>query len=50
MLGSGTDLIVDPMTYHNIEKHMKKGKGVVIKMGSNEIEINKIQGTGLFAG
>jgi hypothetical protein len=38
------------MTYHNIEKHMKKGKGRVIKMGSNEIEMNKIQGTGLFAG
>ena len=29
---------------------MDKGKGVVIKMGSNEIEINKMEGTGLFAG
>jgi hypothetical protein len=50
MLGSGVDMIIDPMIYHNIEKHMKKGKGIVIKMGSNEIEMNKIQGTGLFAG
>ena len=38
------------MTYHNIEKHMKKGKGIVIKLGSNEIEMNKMEGTGLFAG
>jgi hypothetical protein len=29
---------------------MKKGKGIVIKLGSNEIEMNKIQGTGLFSG
>jgi hypothetical protein len=26
VLGSGTDLIIDPLTYHNIEKHMKKRK------------------------
>jgi SepF-like predicted cell division protein (DUF552 family) len=50
MLGSGTDLIIDPMTYHNMSKKMDKGKGVVIKMGSNEIEMNKMEGTGLFAG
>jgi hypothetical protein len=50
MLGSGTDLIIDPMTYHNMAKKMDKGKGVVIKMGSNEIKLNKIQGTGLFSG
>jgi hypothetical protein len=43
-------MIIDPMTYHNIEKHMKKGKGIVIKLGSNEIEMNKMEGTGLFAG
>ena len=29
---------------------MDKGKGVVIKMGSNEIQLNKMEGTGLFAG
>jgi len=50
MVGSGVDLIIDPTTYHNIEKHMKKGKGTVIKMGSNDIEQNKMEGTGLFAG
>jgi hypothetical protein len=50
MLGSGVEMIIDPMTYHNIEKHMKKGKGKVIKMGSNEIKMNKMEGTGLFAG
>jgi hypothetical protein len=38
------------MTYHNISKKMDKGKGIVIKMGSNEIEMNKMEGTGLFAG
>ena len=37
MLGSGVEMIIDPMTYRNIEKHMKKGKGIVIKLGSNEI-------------
>ena len=31
MLGSGVDLIIDPMTYHNMAKKMDKGKGVVIK-------------------
>jgi uncharacterized membrane protein len=50
MLGSGVEMIIDPMTYHNIEKHMKKGKGIVIKLGSNEIEMNKMEGTGLFSG
>ena len=38
------------MTYHNMSKKMDKGKGVVIKMGSNEIEMNKMEGTGLIAG
>ena len=50
MLGSGVEMIIDPTTYHNIEKHMKKGKGIVIKLGSNEIEMNKMEGTGLFSG
>ena len=50
MFGSGVDLIIDPMTYHNMAKKLDKGKGVVIKMGSNEIEMNKMEGTGLFAG
>jgi hypothetical protein len=43
-------MIIDPMTYHNISKKMDRGKGVVIKLGSNEIEMNKMEGTGLFAG
>ena len=50
MLGSGVEMIIDPMTYHNISKKMERGKGVVIKLGSNEIEMNKMEGTGLFAG
>ena len=50
MLGSGVEMIIDPMTYHNMMKKLDKSKGVVIKMGSNEIEMNKIQGTGLFSG
>jgi len=50
MFGSGTDLIIDPMTYHNMAKKLDKGKGAVITMGSNEIEMNKMEGTGLFAG
>jgi type I site-specific restriction-modification system R (restriction) subunit len=50
MLGSGVDLIIDPMTYHNMMKKLDKSKGVVIKMGSNEIQLNKMEGTGLFAG
>jgi hypothetical protein len=50
MLGSGVEMIIDPMTYHNMMKKLDKSKGVVIKMGSNEIELNKMEGTGLFAG
>jgi hypothetical protein len=50
MLGSGVEMIIDPMTYHNMMKKLDKSKGVVIKMGSNEIEMNKMEGTGLFAG
>jgi hypothetical protein len=50
MLGSGVDLIIDPMTYHNMAKKLDKGKGAIINMGSAEIEQNKMEGTGLFAG
>jgi len=50
MFGSGAEMILDPMTYNNMMKKLNKGKGVVIKMGSNEIEQNKMEGTGLFAG
>jgi hypothetical protein len=37
------------MLYHNMMKKLDKSKGVVIKMGSNEIEMNKIEETGLFS-
>jgi hypothetical protein len=50
MLGSGVEMIIDPMTYHNISKKMDEGKGIVIKLGSKEIKMNKMEGTGLFAG
>jgi hypothetical protein len=50
MLCSGVEMIKDPMTYHNMMKKLDKSKGVVIKLGSFEIELNKIQGIGLFAG
>ena len=50
MLGSGVEMIIDPMTYHNISKKMDKGKGVIIKMGSNETQMNKMEGTGFLAG
>ena len=50
VVGRGVDLIIDPMTYHNMAKKLDKGLGVIIKMGSNEIEMNKMEGTGLFAG
>jgi hypothetical protein len=50
MLGSGTDIIIDPMTHNNMMKKLDKAKGVVIKMGSNEIQLNKMEGTGLFSG
>jgi hypothetical protein len=50
MLGSGTDIIVYPMTNNIMIKKLDKAKGVIIKMGSNEIQMNKMEGTGLFAG
>jgi len=50
MFGSGVDLIVDPMTYHNMAKKLDKNKGVIIKLGMSEIDMNKMEGTGLFAG
>lgn len=50
MVGMGVDLIIDPMTYHNMMKKLDKGKGAIINMGSAEIEKNKVEGTGLFSG
>jgi hypothetical protein len=48
MVGSGVDLIVDPMTYNNMMKKLDRAKGVIIKMGMDEIEMNRMEGTGLF--
>jgi hypothetical protein len=48
VVGRGVELIIDPMTYKNMARKLEKGKGVIMKMGSNEIEMNKMEGTGLF--
>lgn len=50
MVGSGMDLIVDPLNFNNMAKKLDKGKGVILKLGSNEIDMNKMEGSGLFAG
>ena len=50
MFGSGVDMIVDPMNYHNLMKKLERGKGAVMSMGNDELDENEIQGTGLFAG
>ena len=50
MVGSGVDIIIDPMTFHNLSKKLNKGKGAVFKMGPAEINMNKMEGSGLFAG
>jgi len=38
------------MTYNNMIKKLERGKGAVISMSGGEIEQNKMEGTGLFAG
>ena len=50
MFGGGVDMIIDPMTFNNLMKKLEKGKGAVISMSGAEIEQNKMEGTGLFAG
>ena len=50
MFGSGVDMIIDPMTYNNMVKKLERGKGAVISMSGGEIEQNRMEGTGLFAG
>jgi len=50
MFGKGVDMIIDPMTYNNMIKKLERGKGAVISMSGGEIEENKMEGTGLFAG
>jgi len=50
MVGSGVDIIIDPKTFHNLSKKLNNGKGAVFKMGPAEINMNKMEGSGLFAG
>ena len=50
MFGKGVDMIIDPMTYNNMIKKLERGKGAVNSMSGGEIEENKMEGTGLFAG
>ena len=50
MFGKGVEMIIDPMTYNNMVKKLERGKGAVISMSGGEIEQNKMEGTGLFAG
>ena len=50
MFGGGVDMIIDPMTYNNMMKKLERGKGAIISMSGAEIEQNKMEGTGLFAG
>jgi hypothetical protein len=48
MIGSGVDMILDTMTLNNMFKKIDKGKGVVVGLSKQEIDSNKISGTGLF--
>lgn len=48
MVGSGTDVIIDPMTYNNLMKHMKKNKGMMVALDADTIEMNKMEGSGIF--
>jgi len=50
MFGKGVDMIIDPMTFNNMMKKLERGKGAVISMSEGDIEQNKMEGTGLFAG
>jgi hypothetical protein len=50
MFGKGVEMIIDPMTFNNMMKKLERGKGAVISMSGGEIEQNKMEGTGLFAG
>ena len=50
MFGGGVDMIIDPMTYNNMMKKLERGKGAIISMSGADIENNRVEGTGLFAG
>jgi hypothetical protein len=48
MIGSGVDMILDTMAMNNMFKKLDKGKGIVMGLSKQEIDENKIEGTGLF--
>ena len=48
MIGSGVDIIMDTMTINNMFKKLDKGKDIVMGLSKQEIDSNKISGTGLF--
>jgi len=50
MFGSGVDMIIDTMTFNNMMKKLERGKGAIISMSGADIENNRVEGTGLFAG
>ena len=47
MVGSGNELIIDPVNYHNLEKHLKKEKGMNLKLPKETIDENKLEGGAL---
>ena len=50
MVGRGVDLIIDPLTFNNMAKKLDKGKGAIITLGQGELNMNKMEGSGLYAG
>ena len=50
MTGGGVDIMIDPMTYKNLAKKLEMGKGAIMKLGSAEINMNKMGGSDLFSG
>lgn len=48
LVGSGADVIIDPMNYHNLMKHIKRNKGMMLNLTKDTIEVNKMEGSGIF--
>jgi hypothetical protein len=48
MIGSGVDMILDTMTMNHMFEKLDKGKGIVMGLSKQEIDENKISGSGLF--
>ena len=47
MVGSGADLIVDPVNFHNLQKHLGKNKGMIMKLTKEAIDENIVEGGSL---